>query len=92
MKLCDEVLNSLNRINEKGINISRVKNVGGVQVTEKEGKRLSKLGVEIPPIGKSGPIIFKGKKVGSASGFSGILFTDKDFITEYVKDVLWYVN
>lgn len=79
-------------VTAKGMDPQRVMNCDGVQVSEKEGKRLAELGVEIPPPNKSGPIYFEGKKVGNASYFNGIMFTDKDFILDMVKEVSWYVN
>jgi len=74
------------------VDMKRAKDSGAIQVPEREAKRLMKLGVKIPKIKESGPIVFKGKEVGFANDWNGVTFTDMKFIEEYVEEMTWYVS
>lgn len=53
-------------------------------------------GFDIPEHPKQGPIKFKGKTVGRADNFSGIVFKDKDFVWKhrrlFEQTPFWYTN
>ena len=105
MKLAERILNRVIKKEicevKKADFIERVKNEikikgkGSIQVSEKEGQRLTKeLGAVIPPRGKSGDITVDGKKVGTASDFSGITIKDLSWALKNVEPegAMWFVN
>ena len=75
------------------IDHKRVDNCEAIVVTEAEALRVvAATGAQVPEYPAEGPIIVDGEKVGYASNFNGVTFTDKDFIKGNIDDILWYVN
>ena len=91
----DKIVNKVKAKIATKLDNSRVDKAGqGVTISEKEAKRLSEalMGFFVPNKGSSGDIKLKDKVVGRASDFGGILLTDKEFIKNNVKDIIWYVS
>lgn len=59
-------------------------------------EKFREIGVEVPEMPEQGPMMYAGDQIGSVDNFSGMKFTDKNFVWEH-KDLFeeigfWYTN